>query len=623
MSPVSTGLDFGPLSSSRPQDVGILAAEVYFPRNYISQKDYENFCGCPGKFTEGLGQDNMAYVDDQEDIGSVFTTALNNLLSTYEIDPKCIGRLEVGTETLHDKSKSIKTCLMKLFQRKVNDSGVGASSLSAPTAATGRGVNAGTGDDNFDVEGVTSINACYGGTAALLNCVSWVESSGWDGRYAVMICGDIALYEDGPARATSGCGAVALLIGPDAPLVLNPYRASHCMDIYDFYKPASSNASEYPIVFGKMSQNAYLKSVDECYMKLQQKLESARQREEQRQRQEGKIDTTGAAAATITGPTQEKTPIRPWSWDYFCFHSPYHKLAQKGLSRLFFIDCLLNLHDPFYKSKEDIKNTVASITKDISIDFTSTESFSIAQYGTDKLSGILNNALEDRSVDKIFRNISFNAYKDKLLPTSLLNKELGNCYSASIFMSLVGLIFNVQNDLVNKNIFMFSYGSGSMATIYTLSGRLPTNSTSNTNYNKTNVAAMDNMEKNIMKKAFPTIVPYNTWNAKSCLEKRFTLEEIAQKLNLTNRLRARTLKSPTDFNHAMKLREDFCGKSNIVPIGGAEMLFPNTYYLKRIGENYQREYDIYQPLEIKRNSQEMVNSIVTMNNECQIQVTED
>ena len=111
-----------PLSSTRPENVGILAAEIYFPRNYISQKEYENFCGCPGKFTEGLGQDNMAYVDDQEDICSVFTTALQNLLSTYEIDPQSIGRLEVGTETLHDKSKSIKTCLMKLFAATKNDS---------------------------------------------------------------------------------------------------------------------------------------------------------------------------------------------------------------------------------------------------------------------------------------------------------------------------------------------------------------------------------------------------------------------------------------------------------------------------------------------------------------------
>ena len=46
--------------------------------------------------------------------------------------------------------------------------------------------------------------------------------SEWDGRYALVVCGDIAVYEAGPARPTGGCGAVAMLIGADAPLVLEP-----------------------------------------------------------------------------------------------------------------------------------------------------------------------------------------------------------------------------------------------------------------------------------------------------------------------------------------------------------------------------------------------------------------
>jgi hydroxymethylglutaryl-CoA synthase len=36
---------------------------------------------------------------------------------------------------------------------------------------------------NTDVEGVDTTNACYGGTAALFNALSWVESSSWDGKY--------------------------------------------------------------------------------------------------------------------------------------------------------------------------------------------------------------------------------------------------------------------------------------------------------------------------------------------------------------------------------------------------------------------------------------------------------
>ena len=56
-------------------------------------------------------------------------------------------------ETLIDKSKSVKTVIMQLFAEH----------------------------GNTNMEGVTNVNACYGGTAALFNSVTWVESELWDG----------------------------------------------------------------------------------------------------------------------------------------------------------------------------------------------------------------------------------------------------------------------------------------------------------------------------------------------------------------------------------------------------------------------------------------------------------
>ena len=120
----------------------------------------------------------------------------SNLLSKYNIDPRSIGRLDVGTESIIDKSKSVKTVLMDLF---------------APCG-------------NYDIEGIDSKNACYGGTAALFNCINWVESNSWDGRYALMVAGDIAIYAEGSARPVGGAGAVAILIGPDAPIVFGRGR---------------------------------------------------------------------------------------------------------------------------------------------------------------------------------------------------------------------------------------------------------------------------------------------------------------------------------------------------------------------------------------------------------------
>lgn len=81
---------------------------------------------------------------------------------------------------------------------------------------------------NRDIEGATVMNACYGGTAALFNSAAWVESSEWDGRYAIYVAADVAVYEAGPARPTGGVGAVACLVGPGAPLRLVPRtRTTH------------------------------------------------------------------------------------------------------------------------------------------------------------------------------------------------------------------------------------------------------------------------------------------------------------------------------------------------------------------------------------------------------------
>jgi hydroxymethylglutaryl-CoA synthase len=75
-----------------------------------------------------------------------------------------------------------------------------------------------------------------------------VESSAWDGRYGVAMATDIAVYSSGPARPTGGVGSIAILVGPNAPIVLDPVRTTFMENVYDFYKPDPT--SEYPTVAG-------------------------------------------------------------------------------------------------------------------------------------------------------------------------------------------------------------------------------------------------------------------------------------------------------------------------------------------------------------------------------------
>ena len=64
--------------------------------------------------------DEVVYTD----IYSLALTATSNLIKHYNIDVNNIGRLEVGTETMLDKSKSVKSVLMQLFGDNTNIEGV-------------------------------------------------------------------------------------------------------------------------------------------------------------------------------------------------------------------------------------------------------------------------------------------------------------------------------------------------------------------------------------------------------------------------------------------------------------------------------------------------------------------
>ncbi|CAM9833453.1 unnamed protein product [Choristocarpus tenellus] len=83
----------------RPANVGILAADVYFPSTYVAQADLEVANGvAAGKYTVGLGQEAMAFTGDREDINSICLSVVAQLLEKYDIPRGSIGRIEVSTK---------------------------------------------------------------------------------------------------------------------------------------------------------------------------------------------------------------------------------------------------------------------------------------------------------------------------------------------------------------------------------------------------------------------------------------------------------------------------------------------------------------------------------------------
>lgn len=377
----------------RPKDVGVLAMEAYFPRRCISESDLEDFDGvAKGKYTIGLGQEYMAWPDDREDINSFALNAVAGLLEKYNIDPKSIGRIDVGTETIIDKSKSVKTTLMDLF------------------AEAG----------NFDIEGIDSKNACYGSTAALFNAVNWIESSSWDGRNAIVVGGDIAIYAEGPARPAGGAGACAMLIGPNAPVVFEPIHGNYMANTYDFYKPKLS--SEYPEVDGPVSVVTYIAALDAAYARYREKHAKAAKR------------------AQLNGATVDKTTFSIEDVDYSIFHSPYGKQAVKGFARLMFNDFLAN---PTSSRFANVPNP---------------ESF---------LSMTPVASLSDKNTEKTFITASKASFAEKVGPGMACSRRLGNTYTGSLYLCLASLLSTAEPEtLKGKRISMFAFGSGCAASFF-------------------------------------------------------------------------------------------------------------------------------------------------------------
>uniref|UniRef100_A0A8D2AKB5 Hydroxymethylglutaryl-CoA synthase n=1 Tax=Sciurus vulgaris TaxID=55149 RepID=A0A8D2AKB5_SCIVU len=370
-----------------PKDVGILAMEVYFPAQYVDQTDLEKYNNVEaGKYTVGLGQTHMGFCSVQEDINSLCLTVVQRLMERTQLPWDSVGRLEVGTETIIDKSKAVKTVLMELFQ----DSG------------------------NTDIEGIDTTNACYGGTASLFNAANWMESSYWDGRYALVVCGDIAVYPNGNARPTGGAGAVAMLIGPKAPLALEQgLRGTHMENAYDFYKP--NLASEYPMVDGKLSIQCYLRALDRCYASYRQKI--------QKQWKQAGID-------------------RPFTLDdlqYMIFHTPFCKMVQKSLARLMFND--------FLSSSGDTQTLYQGL-----------EAFRELK---------LEDTYTNKDLDKALLKASLDMFNKKTKASLYLSTHNGNMYTSSLYGCLASLLsHHSAQDLAGSRIGAFSYGSGLAASLF-------------------------------------------------------------------------------------------------------------------------------------------------------------
>ena len=208
--------------------------------------------------------------------------------------------------------------------------------------------------------------ACYSATADLQLATAWVARKRKE--KVLVIASDIARYDrQSPGEATQGCGAVAMIVSANPRLIeLDPETGIHTEDVMDFWRP---NYRSTALVDGKYSTKVYLRCVRSAWQDFQQ-----------------------------------QSDLKFSDFDYFCYHLPFSRMAQKAHNHL----ANGNAH----------------------------------QLSAQTLEGQISSSL-------------------------IYNRITGNSYTAAMYIGLISLLDNTAADLVGKRIGFFSYGSGSVGEFFT------------------------------------------------------------------------------------------------------------------------------------------------------------
>jgi len=209
-------------------------------------------------------------------------------------------------------------------------------------------------------------HACYAGAAALQMATTMVRAN--PKEKILVIAADIAKYDvDTSGEATQGCGAVAMIVTENPRiLAIEPGSGYYTDDVMDFWRP---NHRTTALVDGKYSTKVYLNSLKQAWEHF-----------------------------------SEQTDRSFKDIDYFCYHIPFTKMAEKAHKTL--------------AKKAGIKLTQEE-------------------------------------------------FDNQTLPSQLYNRIIGNSYSASLFVGFISLLDNLNENIEGKRISFFSYGSGCVAEFFT------------------------------------------------------------------------------------------------------------------------------------------------------------
>lgn len=366
---------------------GIEAASYYVPSLYLEIKDLAEKRGIdPAKLEKGLGLHKMGFPDVHEDAATFAAEALLKLIEGYQLNPKEIARIYLGTESALDAAKPTASYAMQMVE-EVLEPKFGSRCFK-----------------NCDVVDMTF--ACIGAVDALHNSLDFVRVN--PDKKAVVIASDYAKYElASSGEYTQGGGAVAVLISSKPDLIeIENHWGIATESVFDFFKPRRHfkkeelvNAPESypekieiftdePVFDGQYSNQCYQDRIREAYEHYKE----------------------------LTGKN------KPYeNWKYLIFHLPYAFHGKRVFTEIY-----------------SLENGLSYATPE-----------------------------EQKAVAKSEEYISF--INEKIEKSQRASSEIGNMYTASIFMAMLSALqtsFNEIEELKGQEIGFLGYGSGSKSKVF-------------------------------------------------------------------------------------------------------------------------------------------------------------
>ncbi len=204
-------------------DIAASTASLMFPLASLAEAQETS----AGKYHRGIGQEEMSFPADDEDIVTLAARAAQPIIERHGATG--IRTLVFATETGIDQSKAAGIFVHELLDLPAN------------------------------VRVVELKEACYSATAALQFAAGLVARN--PDEKVLVIASDVARYElDSSGEATQGAGAVAMLVGANPRILeIEPASGLFTENVHDFWRPNNRSTA---LVDGRFSVTVYLRAVE-------------------------------------------------------------------------------------------------------------------------------------------------------------------------------------------------------------------------------------------------------------------------------------------------------------------------------------------------------------------------